>query len=71
MAVDVVSATWREVQGKAEAILARASATVLSKDCTEREADFQRGRIAALTELLTLGDTPGSRPAPTIHGLDA
>lgn len=69
--VETISATWRAVQEKAEEIRTRASGTILSKDCTEREADFQRGRIAALKELLALGETPGSRPAPTIHGLDA
>lgn len=71
MPVDTLSETWRETKAKAETLLARASATVLSKDCTEREADFQRGRIAALKELLDLGETPGSKPAPTIQGLGA
>lgn len=71
MTIDIVSATWRAVQAKAGELVARSSATVLAKDCTEREADFQRGRIAALNELLALGDIPGSKPSPTIHGLDA
>lgn len=52
--IDPLSATWRETKARAEDAIAKATAAIVQPNCGEREADFHRGRIAALQDLLRL-----------------
>lgn len=56
--VDVNSPTWKTVSGKAVDVMRDAKRKTLARNADQRDADFERGRIAAVREILKLGEPP-------------
>ena len=52
--IDPLSATWRETKEEAERVIERATASILMPGCDPRDADFHRGRISAMRDVLRL-----------------
>jgi hypothetical protein len=52
--VDVYSQTWAAVRDAATARIEKARGLALAPGVDERTADFERGRVAALQEILDL-----------------
>lgn len=55
--IDPNGRDWRQLKPWAERRIETSRATIDARGIDERDADFERGRIAALRELLDLGTT--------------
>ena len=60
--IDVNSPTWKTVSEKASAALEKSCKATERRGIDERDADYERGRCAALREILALGDPPKAAP---------
>jgi hypothetical protein len=54
--IDVYSATWRDVSDLATRSLTRAIAELSTTGLDMAQTEYQRGRIAALKEILAMAD---------------
>ena len=52
--IDPHSLSWRTVSGRCRTEIESALDRIARKGCDERVADFERGRIAALRDVLAL-----------------
>lgn len=52
--IDAYSTTWATVRDLATAQIERARARAMGRGVEERDADFERGRAAAMQEILDL-----------------
>jgi hypothetical protein len=52
--IDTYSTTWTAVRDHATAAIEQSRARVMVRGVEERTADFERGRVAALQEILGL-----------------
>lgn len=60
--IDVHSPTWAAVRGLATAQIERANFAVMLPGVEERSADFERGRAAAMKEILRLAESKAGKP---------